>query len=170
MSDTSLLKQLANRCLEFHRQTGISQVQVAKAINVADGNYSAFLNGKRGIGAEAICRLLEFTGLTREQAIAKFSKPVFSASIAHFQECGKPLRFANPGWKPEVGNSAADPVHSTDITSTRDAQRQAVDNLLAVLAELDEMARVAVLGSIAKAYPNPLGITPHNGQRFSRKR
>lgn len=98
--------------------------------------------------------------MTQRQAVAACSKPVFSASIAHFQERGKPLRFNNPGWKPEVGNSAADPVNSTDITSTRDAQRQAVDNLLAVLAELDEMARVAVLGSMLRRIPI-LWAPPH---------
>jgi hypothetical protein len=57
-----------------------------------------------------------------------------------------------------------------DKGSTSDAQREAVNNLLAVLAELDELTRQAVVGSIAKAYPNHLGTTPPNGQRFNRRR
>jgi hypothetical protein len=141
-----------------------------RAIGVAESNYSFFLAGRTGIGSEATALLLKYTAMTQRQAVAAFSKPVFSAKVLSLQENGKKLHFDNNGWKPEVGNSAIDPVNSTDITGTRDIQREAVNNLLAVLAELDEMARVAVLGSIAKAYPNPLGITPNNGQRFSRRR
>jgi transcriptional regulator with XRE-family HTH domain len=167
--NSNLLKQLANRCKLFHSQTGISQTQVAKAVGMSDGNYSAFLSGRKGIGSEATCLLLKYTALSPQQAVAAFSKPVFSASVVHLQERGRHLHFNNPGRVAREG-ATDDPNGTTDITTTSDAQRQAVDNLLAVLAELDEMARVAVLGSIAKAYPNPLGITPHNGQRFSRKR
>jgi hypothetical protein len=167
--NSNLLKQLANRCKSFHSQTGITQTQMSKAVGMSDGNYSAFLAGRKGIGSEATSLLLKYTALSPRQAVAAFRKPVFSASVLHLQEQGKPLRFNNPGWVPQEG-STQDPNGTTPISGTSDAQRQAVDNLLAVLAELDEMARVAVLGSIAKAYPNPLGITPHNGQRFSRKR
>jgi len=46
----------------------------------------------------------------------------------------------------------------------------AVNNLLAILAALDELKRQDVVGSIAKAYPNPNGTTVPNGQRFSRRR
>jgi transcriptional regulator with XRE-family HTH domain len=166
---SSLLRQVANRAKLFHSNTGITQTQMAKAIGVNAANYSSFLSGRIGIGSEAVCRLLEYTAMTPRQAVAAFSKPVFSASVVHLQERGRHLNFNNPGWVPQEG-STQDPNGTTDITTTSDAQRQAVDNLLSVLAELDEMARVAVLGSIAKAYPNPLGITPHNGQRFSRKR
>jgi hypothetical protein len=79
------------------------------------------------------------------------------------------LRFDNPGWVPKEG-STLDPNGSAAITGTSDAQREAVNNLLAVLAELDELTRQAVVGSIAKAYPNPNGITAPNGQRFSSRR
>jgi transcriptional regulator with XRE-family HTH domain len=164
-----LLRQLANRAKLFHFNTGITQTQMAKAIGVNAGNYSAFLSGRTGIGSEATCLLLKYTAMSQRAAVAAFSKPVFSASITHFQELGKHLRFDNPGWKPQAGGTD-DPNNTTDITSTTDAQRQAVENLLAVLAELDEMARIAVLGSIAKAYPNPNGTTAPNGQRFNRRR
>jgi hypothetical protein len=52
---------------------------MATAIGMADGNYSAFLNGNRGIGAEATCLLLRYTNMPRGKAIAAFSKPVRSS-------------------------------------------------------------------------------------------
>jgi hypothetical protein len=167
--NSNLLKQLANRCKSFHSSTGINQTQMAKAVGLSDGNYSAFLAGRKGIGSEATCLLLKYTALSPRQAVAAFSKPVFSASVLHLQERGKHLRFNNPGRVAREG-ATDDPNGTTDITGTSDAQREAVENLLSVLAELDELTRQAVVGSIQKAYPNPLGITPHNGQRFSRRR
>jgi hypothetical protein len=170
MPDNSpLIRQLASRAQSFHRNTGITQNQMAKAVGMSDGNYSAFLAGRKGIGSEATCLLLKYTALSPRQAVAAFSKPVFSASVLHLQERGKHLRFNNPGWVPQEG-STQDPHGTTPITGTSDAQREAVENLLSVLAELDELTRQAVVGSIQKAYTNPLGITPHNGQRVSRKR
>jgi hypothetical protein len=165
----SLIRQLANRAQSFHRSTGITQTQMARAVGMSDGNYSAFLAGRKGIGSEATCLLLKYTALSPRQAVGAFSKPVFSASITHFQEGGKQLRFANPGRVAREG-ALDDPNNTTDITTTSDAQRQAVDNLLSVLAELDEMARVAALNAIQKAYPNPNGTTAPNGQGFSRRR
>jgi hypothetical protein len=165
--NSNLLKQLANRCKSFHSQTGITQTQMSKAVGMSDGNYSAFLAGRKGIGSEATCLLLKYTALSPRQAVAAFSKPVFSASVLHLQERGRKLHFDNNGWKPGLGG---DPNDTTDITNTPDVRREAVENLLAVLAVLDELTRQAVVGSIQKAYPNPNGTTAPNGQRFSRKR
>jgi hypothetical protein len=75
--DVSLLRQLANRAKLFHQNTGITQTQMAKAIGMNSGNYSAFLAGKTGISAESTCLLLKYASLTQRQAIATFSKPVF---------------------------------------------------------------------------------------------
>src|SRR6202011_2325923 len=100
MPDSSLLRQLANRAKLFHSNTGITQTQMAKAIGVNAANYSSFLSGRTGIGSEAVCRLLEYTAMTQRQAVAAFSKPVFSASVLHLQERGRKLHFDNSGWKP----------------------------------------------------------------------
>jgi transcriptional regulator with XRE-family HTH domain len=164
-----LLRQLANRAKLFHSNTGITQTQMARAIGVDGSNYSSFLAGRTGINSEAVCRLLKYTSLTQRQAIATFSKPTFSAKILNLQERGQHLRFSNPGWVPQEG-SAQDPNATTDITGTSDVQREAVENLLAVIAQLDELTRQAVVGSIQKAYPNPYGTTAPTSQRFSRKR
>jgi hypothetical protein len=169
MTSSPLLEQLAHRAIAFHQATNISRNQMAQAIGTEAANYSAFLNGKRGLAAESVCALLKFTGMTHRQAIAAFSEPVRSSKILRLQEQGKRLKFDNSGWIAKEG-STDDPNGTTDISSTSDAQRRAVDNLLSVLAELDEMARVAALNAIQKAYPNPNGTTAPNGQRFSRRR
>jgi transcriptional regulator with XRE-family HTH domain len=74
-----LLRQLANRATLFHSNTGITQNQMAKAIGMNAANYSSFLAGRTGISAESTCLLLKYANLTRRQAIATFSKPVFSS-------------------------------------------------------------------------------------------
>ena len=163
----TLLNQLANRARKWHTDTGITQSQIAKAIGMADSNYSAFLSGRKGIGSESTCLLLKFTAMPIRQAIATFNKPVLSSRIMELQECGKPLRFDNSGWTAREG-STDDPNGTTSITNTSKAQREAIQNLLAVLAALDEVTRKTVVGEIAKAYPNPSGTTAPNGQRFSR--
>jgi transcriptional regulator with XRE-family HTH domain len=167
MTISPLMQQLASRARFFHENTGISQNQLANAINMEEGNYSAFLNGRRGIGAEAVCALLKFTNMGKQQAIAQFSKPIRSSRIMELQECGKALHFDNSGWVAKEG-STDDPNGTTSITSTSKVQREAVQNLLAVLASLDEVTRKTVVGEIAKAYPNPNGPTAPSGQRFSR--
>jgi transcriptional regulator with XRE-family HTH domain len=109
MSDNSLVRQLANRCSLFHRTTGITQTQLARAVGMAAGNYSDFLSGKKGIGAEATALLLRYTGMSQRQAVAAFSKPVFSAKILNLQEKGQPLHFDISSWVPSE-NSTDDPA------------------------------------------------------------
>ena len=64
---------------------------------MSDGNYSAFLASRKGIGSEATCLLLKYTAMSQWQAVAAFSKPVFPASVVHLQEKGRKMHFANPG-------------------------------------------------------------------------
>jgi transcriptional regulator with XRE-family HTH domain len=132
--NSSLLRQLANRAKLFHSNTGITQTQMARAIGVDGSNYSSFLAGRTGINSEAVCRLLKYTSLTQRQAIATFSKPVFSAKILNIQEKGQPLRFDSSCWVPSE-NSTDDPSRSgTDITSTPRARTQQVADLTAVFS------------------------------------
>jgi hypothetical protein len=72
MSDESLLKQLANRAKDWHRNTGITQAAMSAKLNMGEANYSKFLFARRSIGAEATCSLLEYRKLSTRQAIAKF--------------------------------------------------------------------------------------------------
>lgn len=154
MSDNSLVRQLANRTQSFHRNTGITQTQMARAVGMSAGNYSDFLSGKKGIGAEATALLLKYTAMTQRQAVAAFSKPVFSAKILNLQEMGQPLRFDNSGssWVPSE-NSTNDPARSgTDITSTPRARTQQVADLTAVFQALDYVTRKNVIDAFIEAH------------------
>jgi transcriptional regulator with XRE-family HTH domain len=152
MPDNSLVRQLANRCTLFHRNTGITQTQLARAVGMSAGNYSDFLSGKKGIGAEATALLLRYTGMSQRQVVAAFSKPVFSAKILNLQEKGQPLRFDNSGWVPSE-NSTDDPARSgTDITSTPRARTQQVADLTAVFQGLDYVTRKNVIDAFIEAH------------------
>jgi hypothetical protein len=79
---------------------------------MADGNYSNYLAGKRGIGSEATCLLLQLTNMPVQQAVAKFTKPALTSKIKLLQENGRAMmRFdANDddgAWVP--GLSGRDP-------------------------------------------------------------
>ena len=75
MSDSTLLTQLANRAKLWHTTTGVSQSLTAKAINVPDGNYSAFLAGKRGIGARVYLPIAEIGSLTKAGSDSQIQRP-----------------------------------------------------------------------------------------------
>jgi hypothetical protein len=166
MPDNSLVRQLANRCSLFHRNTGITQTQLARAVGMSAGNYSDFLAHKKGIGAEATALLLKYTAMTQRQAVATFSKPVFSAKILNLQEKGQPLRFNNPGWVPSE-NSTNDPARSSaDITATPRAVTQQVADLTAVFQALDYVTRKNVIDSFIAAHA--ASNTMPTKQQFSR--
>src|ERR1700730_4713284 len=129
MPDNTLLQQLANRAKAFHANTGISQALMAKAIGLENGNYSAFLSGKRGIGAESTCLLLKFIAMPKREALAKFSsKPHSPSRILNLQERGrsKMLLDGNDGRHPGTGGSGAgqDPNDGRTIDEVPDAVSQ----------------------------------------------
>jgi hypothetical protein len=97
MSDTSpsLLQQLANKAKLFHEHSGISKSKMAKAILVEPGNYSSFLNGKRGLSAESTCLLLKFVNMPANQAVAAFSKPTSTSRILKLQQFKNGLHLDN---------------------------------------------------------------------------
>jgi hypothetical protein len=123
MPDNSLLQQLASRAKTFHSNTGIPQTQMAKAIGMEASNYNSFLQGKKGLGAEATCLLLKVIAMSKGEAIAKFSKPAPTSKILHFQQNDiSKMRLAiNDGFVP--GQSGIDPYDPTGngIDSTPDA-------------------------------------------------
>ena len=65
--NSSLLRQLASRASNWHSTTGISQQMMARAIGMEPGNYSAFLKGKRGLGAESTYLLLKYVALPKKR-------------------------------------------------------------------------------------------------------
>jgi transcriptional regulator with XRE-family HTH domain len=164
MSNESLLKQLANRAKAWHHNTGISQAALAAALNMEAGNYSGFLKGTRGISAEATCRLLEFITLPKRNAIAKLNKPVLSSRILALQERGKSMTFDNSGWVAQEGGTS-DPNDHGDITTTPDAVKTTVADLVSVFQTLDYLTRKSVIDSFLKAHAAANTI-PTN-QKFS---
>jgi hypothetical protein len=132
------------------------------------GNYSDFLAGKKGIGSEATALLLKYTAMSQRQAVATFSKPVFSAKILNLQERGQPLRFDNGGWLPREGGTD-DPARSdTDITSSPRAKTQQVADLTAVFQALDYVTRKNVIDAFIEAH-NASNTLP-TVQKFNRRR
>jgi hypothetical protein len=115
--NSSLLRQLASRASNWHSTTGISQQMMARAIGMEPGNYSAFLKGKRGLGAESTYLLLKYVALPKRDAVAKFSAPARSSKVVSFQSKGNRMYFDNDGWVP--GLSGTDPNDAgNDITDT----------------------------------------------------
>jgi hypothetical protein len=170
MPSTSLIKQLANRAKSLHESTGIAQTAVAQAIGATDGNYSAFLAGKRGLGAEPTCLLLQLMSLSANQVVAKLSKKTKASKILRLQENGKGLKFDNIGWIAREGGTD-DPVDTTSIdnTSSANTQSNTIAAIVAALLKLKPLDRQVAIDAIVKAFPNPSGVTPSNNQRLGRK-
>jgi plasmid maintenance system antidote protein VapI len=168
MSDTpSLLQQLANRAKRFHSSTNISQAAMAKAIRVAEGNYSKFLAGKRGLSAESTCSLLTLINMPAQQAIATLTQKPLSSTVMQLQESGKRLKF---------NSSAALKLDSTglidtgsSISSTPAGPPDTIEAIIAALLKLKQADRQTVIAAIVKAVPNPAGSTAPNNQRFNRR-
>jgi hypothetical protein len=172
--NSSLLRQLASRASNWHSTTGISQQMMARAIGMEPGNYSAFLKGKRGLGAESTYLLLKYVALPKREAVAKFSAPARSSKVVSFQSQGNRMYFDNDGWVP--GLSGEDPYdpNSNDITDTPSADTTGPvwnQDLIDVLRETRGYHRQAVRAInsyIAKAKANA-GITVPSGvsQKFT---
>src|ERR1700730_6417186 len=177
MPDNSLLQQLASRAKLFHANTGISQALMAKAIGLENGNYSAFLSGKRGIGAESTCLLLKFIGVPKREAIARFSKAAPKAKVMLLQEQGRRMRLANDGWYPGTGGSGAgqDPNDGRTIDDVPNADTESNwdQALIDTLREVRGYHRKAIRSInqyIVQSKVNRDGSTPGTAQRFSTNR
>jgi hypothetical protein len=165
----SLMQQLANRAKTFHANTGIPQNLIAKACGLEDGNYSAFLSGKRGIGAESTCLLLKYLAMPKREAIAKFIKPIATSRIMLLQEKGTRMQLGNDGYVP--GQSGVDPDGTGDITEVPDAASQngydqATEDLLRQVRGYHRKAASLISDFIIKAKANRDGTTPPTAQKF----
>jgi hypothetical protein len=150
---------------------------MAKAIGLENSNYSAFLSGKRGIGAESTCLLLKFIAMPKTEAIARFSsKPHPTAQILNLQERGQSkMRFDNDGWYPGTGGSGAgsDPNdtvgRSVDDTPDADTSMD-VAATVATLRQVRSLHRKAIRAInqyIVQSKVSDGSQTPNTGQRFS---
>jgi hypothetical protein len=146
---------------------------MAKAIGMESGNYSAFLAGKKGLGAESTCLLLKFIAMPKREAIAQFSKPVPTSKILNLQERGKSrMRLDNSGWTPGVGDSGQgqDPAIGSSIDTVSDADTSMdAEALVATLRQVRSLHRKAIRAInqyIVQSKVSDGSQTPNTGQRF----
>lgn len=105
--------------------------------------------------------------LEEQQRYARNFNARRSSTIVHLQPDGT-------GWVP--GQSGVDPADSTDITRTYPAVDVPGDPLMETLRGLALIHKQALeqigkaMADRQKARVNREGVTPNNGQRFSRKR
>ncbi len=144
---------------------------MAKALGMQSGNYNAFLQGNKGLSAEATCLLLKFTAMTKKEAIVKFSAPIPTCQITNFQSLGQSMELDNDGWVSREGGRPKTLISwNGDITTTPDADThydQATVDLLRQVRGYHRIAIKAINGYLNKARPNPNGMTDPTGQRFS---
>jgi hypothetical protein len=178
MSNSPLLKQLAHRALRFHESSGISQSMMASAIGMSEGNYSSFLNEKRGLSAQSTCLLLKFINLPKQQAIAKFTESLITSKVMLLQENGLRMRFDNSGWYPGADGSGAgqDPNDGRTIDDVPNAVTSGPvwdQDLIDTLRETRGLHRQAVraINQYINAAKANAGIVTPTGvsQKFSRR-
>jgi hypothetical protein len=176
----SLQAQLLARVPNFIANfPSITKADIARHRGIDEANFSAALNGRRGLGADAVLRLHRLMSLPRREVMAKFSASVRSSKITNFQQLGQKMQLDNEGWCPSEGNSGGgvDPYNpnSNDVTDTPSADTTGPvwnQDLIDVLRETRGYHRKAVRainGYIAKAKANA-GIVIPNGvvQKFQR--
>ena len=176
MSNSPLLIQLAKRASRFHESTGISQSMMASAIKMSEGNYSSFLRGNRGIGAESTCLLLKYVNLPKQQAVAKFTQSPITSQIMLLQQNGERISLdRNDGaWVP--GLSGNDPSGTSSIDDTPDADTSGPvwdQSLIDTLRETRGYHRAAckAINQYINAAKTAAGIVTPSGvqQKFSRR-
>lgn len=70
-----LLTQIANRCRSFSAGNDISLNQIARLIGIEGSNFSAFVNGRSGLSAATVCRLLELLNTSKRQLELRLNAP-----------------------------------------------------------------------------------------------
>jgi hypothetical protein len=177
MATPSLQAQLLRRVETFRANfPSISKADIARHCGIDEANFSAALNGRRGLSADAVLRLHRLMSLSRREVIAKFSAPARSSKILCLQERGKAKmsldNVGGDGWQPREGSSN-DPNGTDDITSVVGAASEnnyspSTTDVLRQCRALHRKAIRAINSILQKASPNPQGTTAPTSQRFSR--
>jgi predicted XRE-type DNA-binding protein len=164
----TLLNQLAARVKTFLSQNNLSQKEVCRLLHLDRGNFSKFIRGEVGLGAESTLALVRLMNLSKRDLELKFSAPEKTrAAIVSLQECGRKIQLASDGgsWVPGLVDGGPDPNDSTAITGTNaNPARTAPDDddweFLAGLAGLHQEIIDRINARQAqKARPNPNGST-----------
>jgi plasmid maintenance system antidote protein VapI len=148
MSQDPLLNQLADRVRSFSAGTGVSLNRIAKLIETDTSNFSAFVNGRAGLSATSVCRLLELLNFSKRQLEIKLNaKPI---QIRHAQKEGAPMRF-DAGWWIPAEDSTDDPVNSTSIDNTVAPSGDDITDTLRQVDDYHRQAREAIAAWFANA-------------------
>jgi hypothetical protein len=182
MATNSLQTQLLARVPTFISNFPfITKADIARHCGIDEANFSAALNGRRGLGADAVLRLHRLMSLSRREVIAKFSAHARSSRITQFQQLGQKMRLDNSGWCPSEGNTGGgvDPYdpNSNDITDTPSADttgpvwNQSLIDAPRETRGYHRQAVRAINSYIAKAKANA-GITVPSSvsQKFNRRK
>jgi hypothetical protein len=106
MATTSLQAQLLARVATFRTNyPSISKADIARECQMDEANFSAALNGRPGLSADAVLRLHRLMNLSHREVIAKFSAPARSSKITNFQRLGQKMQLDNSGWYPAEDHS-----------------------------------------------------------------
>jgi hypothetical protein len=177
----TLQAQLLARVATFRRNfPTISKAEIARHCQIDEANFSAALNGRRGLSADGVLRLHTLLNLSRREVLAKFSTPVRNSKILCLQESveGRPARMRLDGndsgaWVP--GLSGTDPNDSTGIDNTPSADttgpvwdQDLIDNLRETRGYHRKAIR-AINDFINRAKANRDGTTPPTAQKFGRR-
>jgi predicted XRE-type DNA-binding protein len=94
----TLLNQLATRTKAFLSQNNLTQKEVCRLLKLDRGNFSKFLNGQVGLGAETTLALVRLMNLSKRDLELKFAAPDRTrAPIVNLQERGKVMRLDSAG-------------------------------------------------------------------------
>jgi hypothetical protein len=177
MATPSLQAQLLRRVETFRANfPSISKADIARHCGIDEANFSAALNGRRGLGADAVLRLHRLMNLSKREVFAKFSTPARSSKILCLQENGSAKmsldNIGGDGWLPREGTSG-DPNGTDDITSivgaaSENGYDQATVDVLRQCRALHRKAIRSINSILQKASPNPERTTVPTSQRFSR--
>jgi transcriptional regulator with XRE-family HTH domain len=166
----TLVKQLASRTKAFLSQNNVTQKELCRLLKLDRGNFSKFLNGQVGLGAETTLALVRLMNLSKRDLELKFSAPEKTrAAIVSLQERGRKIQLASDGgsWVPGLGDGGGlDPNDTTTITGTNANPARTVPDdddweFLAGLAGLHQeiIDRINARQAQQKAVPNKNGTT-----------
>lgn len=161
----TLLNQLSARTKTFLSANNLTQKELCRLLKLDRSNFSKFLAGQVGIGAETTLALVRLMNLNKRALELRFAAAEKTrAAIVNLQERGKVMRLDGSGWV--SGISGDDPVNSTSITDTwKEGGEPSGDDIVDVLRLIDAIhadARKAIADYVAKAqraHPNANGPT-----------
>ena len=116
-----LLLQVKDRTTAFLNNTGITQAQLCRYLEIDHSSLSQFLSGTKGLDPSVIIRLCQTLSLSHREVAARFTEPVRSSKILSLQESteGRPAQMRLDGnddgaWVPGLSGVDPDSIGNDD--------------------------------------------------------